>query len=281
MRAKPTMRPFFAWPAAADDFLSVEVHVTSIRTEIIIMTTRTQKVLGEKGHHIRELTAVVQKLIRDLRVPAWSPEPRVPRWSCLGKIMLPWDPNGKIDPKEPLPENVLVVEPKDEIMHNTPGTKNNLKLGGGFTSLSVQDNRVTGYRPKNLKVPFRLTEVYGWNNRQKRFRSNGSRIKRKSSQVVLTCHSTNCSAAMVKFLAYDSCCHLRQFVHSSMQQYKYISGFTAPASNYLGICPTGVIANSDILGRLLSPTKPKSKVQFDPELDDLMTDVLNDSRFMS
>lgn len=50
----------------------------------------------------------------------------------------------------------------------------------------------------------------------------------KINQVVLTCHSTNCSAAMVKFLAYDSCCHLRQFVHSSMQQYKYISSFTAP-----------------------------------------------------
>ncbi|EDS38800.1 ribosomal protein S3 [Culex quinquefasciatus] len=195
-----SIEPFFAWPAAADDFLSVEVHVTSIRTEIIIMTTRTQKVLGEKGHHIRELTAIVQKLIRDLRraclesgakgsevvvsgklrgqraksmkfVDGMVIHSRDPcneysdtatRHILLrqgGKIMLPWDPNGKIDPKEPLPENVLVVEPKDEIMHNTPGTKNNrrrwswepvepsrwlnpslVKLGGGFTSLSVQDN---------------------------------------------------------------------------------------------------------------------------------------------
>lgn len=30
------------------------------------------------------------------------------------KIMLPWDPNGKIGPKKPLPDNVSVVEPKEE-----------------------------------------------------------------------------------------------------------------------------------------------------------------------
>lgn len=30
------------------------------------------------------------------------------------KIMLPWDPNGKIGPKKPLPDNVSIVEPKDE-----------------------------------------------------------------------------------------------------------------------------------------------------------------------
>ena len=42
-------------------FLGVEVRVTPTRTEIIIMATRTQNVLGEKGRRIRELTAVVQK----------------------------------------------------------------------------------------------------------------------------------------------------------------------------------------------------------------------------
>ncbi len=31
------------------------------RTEIIILATRTQSVLGEKGRRIRELTAMVQK----------------------------------------------------------------------------------------------------------------------------------------------------------------------------------------------------------------------------
>ena len=35
--------------------------MTPIRTEIIILATRTQNVLGEKGRRIRELTSVVQK----------------------------------------------------------------------------------------------------------------------------------------------------------------------------------------------------------------------------
>merc|ERR1712012_967046 len=30
------------------------------------------------------------------------------------KIMLPWDPLGKMGPKKPLPDNVSIVEPKDE-----------------------------------------------------------------------------------------------------------------------------------------------------------------------
>lgn len=37
------------------------MRVTPTRTEIIIMATRTQNVLGEKGRRIRELTSVVQK----------------------------------------------------------------------------------------------------------------------------------------------------------------------------------------------------------------------------
>ena len=35
--------------------------MTPQRTEIIILATRTQNVLGEKGRRIRELTSVVQK----------------------------------------------------------------------------------------------------------------------------------------------------------------------------------------------------------------------------
>lgn len=31
------------------------------------------------------------------------------------KIMLPWDPNGKMGPRKPLPDHVAIVEPKDEI----------------------------------------------------------------------------------------------------------------------------------------------------------------------
>merc|ERR1712045_416199 len=46
---------------AEDGYSGVEVRVTPTRTEIIIMATRTQNVLGEKGRRIRELTAVVQK----------------------------------------------------------------------------------------------------------------------------------------------------------------------------------------------------------------------------
>lgn len=35
------------------------------------------------------------------------------------KIMLPWDQTGKIGPKKPLPDNVSIVEPKEE---NAPAT---------------------------------------------------------------------------------------------------------------------------------------------------------------
>merc|ERR1711962_369934 len=46
---------------AEDGYSGVEVRVTPTRTEIIIMATRTQNVLCEKGQRIRELTSVVQK----------------------------------------------------------------------------------------------------------------------------------------------------------------------------------------------------------------------------
>ncbi|XP_053313872.1 40S ribosomal protein S3-B-like [Spea bombifrons] len=36
------------------------------------------------------------------------------------KIMLPWDPSGKIGPKKPLPDHVGIVEPKEEILPTTP-----------------------------------------------------------------------------------------------------------------------------------------------------------------
>eukprot|EP00038_Savillea_parva_P005702 m.159663 g.159663 ORF g.159663 m.159663 type:complete len:250 (-) comp11825_c0_seq1:48-797(-) len=46
---------------AEDGYSGVEVRVTPTRTEIIILATRTQAVLGEKGRRIRELTSMVQK----------------------------------------------------------------------------------------------------------------------------------------------------------------------------------------------------------------------------
>lgn len=38
------------------------------------------------------------------------------------KIMLPWDPNGKTGPKKPLPDNVSVVEPKEETLPTMPSS---------------------------------------------------------------------------------------------------------------------------------------------------------------
>ena len=178
------------------------------RTEIIILATRTQNVLGEKGRRIRELTAVVQKRFgfpegsvelyaekvatRGLCAIAQAESLRYKllgglavRRACYGvlrfimesgakgcevvvsgklrgqraksmkfvdglmihsgdpvnyyvdtavrhvllrqgvlgikvKIMLPWDPSGKIGPKKPLPDHVSIVEPKDEILPTTP-----------------------------------------------------------------------------------------------------------------------------------------------------------------
>lgn len=55
------LNSFLKQELAEDGYSGVEVRVTPTRTEIIILATRTQNVLGEKGRRIRELTAVVQK----------------------------------------------------------------------------------------------------------------------------------------------------------------------------------------------------------------------------
>nr|CAB3265762.1 40S ribosomal protein S3 [Phallusia mammillata] len=187
---------------AEDGYSGVEVRVTPSRTEIIILATRTQNVLGEKGRRIRELTSMVQKRFnfkddtvelyaekvanRGLCATAQCESLRYKllgglavRRACYGvlrfimesgakgcevvvsgklrgqraksmkfvdglmihsgdpvreyvdtavrhvllrqgvlgikvKIMLPWDPTGKIGPKKPLPDNVNIVEPKEE-----------------------------------------------------------------------------------------------------------------------------------------------------------------------
>ncbi|KAG8173279.1 hypothetical protein JTE90_009250, partial [Oedothorax gibbosus] len=36
------------------------------------------------------------------------------------KIMLPWDPTGKIGPKNPLPDSVSIIEPKEEELPQAP-----------------------------------------------------------------------------------------------------------------------------------------------------------------
>jgi len=55
------LNEFFTRELAEDGYSGVEVRVAPTRSEVIIMATRTQSVLGEKGRRIRELTAVVQK----------------------------------------------------------------------------------------------------------------------------------------------------------------------------------------------------------------------------
>jgi len=58
--------------------------VTPTRTEIIILATRTQSVLGEKGRRIRELTAVVQKRFNfpegTVEVSFWLSTLRIADW---------------------------------------------------------------------------------------------------------------------------------------------------------------------------------------------------------
>jgi small subunit ribosomal protein S3e len=58
---KAELNEFFTRELAEDGYSGVEIRVTPTRTEIIILATRTQNVLGEKGRRIRELTSVVQK----------------------------------------------------------------------------------------------------------------------------------------------------------------------------------------------------------------------------
>ena len=58
---KAELNNFLSRELSEDGYSGVEVRVTPTRTEIIILATRTQNVLGEKGRRIRELTAVVQK----------------------------------------------------------------------------------------------------------------------------------------------------------------------------------------------------------------------------
>merc|ERR1711935_419905 len=205
---KAELDGFLRRELAEDGYSGVEVRITPKRTEIIILATRTQNVLGEKAKRIRELTALVQKRfqMKDGQVELFA-EKVVNRGLCataqcesmryklmgglavrraaygvlrfimesgakgcevvisgklrgqrakamkftdglmihtgfpvteyvdtavrhvllrqgvLGikvKIMLPWDPTGKMGPKKPLPDHVSIVEPKDEHVPANP-----------------------------------------------------------------------------------------------------------------------------------------------------------------
>merc|ERR1711956_22660 len=152
---KAELNEFLTRELAEDGYSGVEVRVAPTKTEIIIMATRTQNVLGEKGRRIRELTSVVQKRFnfpensvdlyaekvatRGLCAIAQAESLRYKligglavRRACYGvlrfimesgakvKIMLPWDPTGKMGPKKPLPDHVSIVEPKDEHVPANP-----------------------------------------------------------------------------------------------------------------------------------------------------------------
>lgn len=52
--------------------------------------------------------------------------------------MLPWDPNGKTGPKRPLPDNVSVVEPKEEKLPLFPSSDfKNAKLDAPPVPIAV------------------------------------------------------------------------------------------------------------------------------------------------
>uniref|UniRef100_A0A8D8WPJ2 40S ribosomal protein S3 n=1 Tax=Cacopsylla melanoneura TaxID=428564 RepID=A0A8D8WPJ2_9HEMI len=202
---------FLTRELAEDGYSGVEIRFTPARTEIIIMATRTQNVLGDKGRRIRELTSVVQKRFkfadgtielyaekvatRGLCAIAQAESLRYKligglavRRACYGvlrfimesgakgcevvvsgklrgqraksmkfvdglmihsgdpcndyvntatrhvllrqgvlgikvKIMLPWDATGKTGPKKPLPDNVNVLEPKEEVNPIIPSSQ--------------------------------------------------------------------------------------------------------------------------------------------------------------
>ncbi|KRY77618.1 40S ribosomal protein S3-B, partial [Trichinella pseudospiralis] len=200
---KAELNNFFMRELAEDGYSGVEVRKTPRKTEIIIMATRTQNVLGEKGRRIRELTSLVQKrfnlpeesvdlyaekvaqrglcaiaqceslrfkligglpvrracygilryimesqakgcevivsgklrgqraksmkFVDGLMIHSGDPTNEyvekgvrhvVLRQGVIGikvKIMLPHDPKGVYGPKKPLPDSVVVFEPKEEI----------------------------------------------------------------------------------------------------------------------------------------------------------------------
>jgi len=207
---KAELDEFLTRELAEDGYSGVEVRATPNNTEIIIMATRTQNVLGEKGRRIRELISVVQKRFgfaestldiyaekvatRGLCAIAQAESLRYKligglavRRACYGvlrfimengakgcevvvsgklrgqraksmkfvdglmihsgdpcrhfvdsavrhvllrqgvlgirvKIMLPWDPNGKIGPSKPLPDHVSITEPKEESISSEPAS---------------------------------------------------------------------------------------------------------------------------------------------------------------
>jgi len=209
---KAELNNFLMKELAEDGYSGLEIRVTPVRTEVVIMATRTQNVLGEKGKRIRELTSLVQKRFnfgegeielyaekvnyRGLCAVAQCESLRYKlvgglavRRACYGvlrfimesgakgcevtvsgkirgqraksmkfvdglmihsgypvneyiqaavrhvllrqgvlglkvKIMLPHDPKGLMGPVKPLPDNIIVAEPKDDKKVDEPYSEN-------------------------------------------------------------------------------------------------------------------------------------------------------------
>ncbi|KAB0369375.1 hypothetical protein FD755_019380, partial [Muntiacus reevesi] len=101
---KAELNEFFTEELAEDGYSGGEVQVTPTRTEIIILATRTQTLCFEKVA-MGGLCAIAQAERGVLGIKV--------------KIMLPWDPSGKTGPKKPLPDDMSIVEAKDETLPTT------------------------------------------------------------------------------------------------------------------------------------------------------------------
>ena len=105
---------------AEDGYSGVEVRVTPTKTEIIIMATRPQIVLGEKGRRIRELTSVVQKRFDFPENSVALYTEKVATHGLCAIDQAESLPTGKMGPNKPLPDHVSIVEPKDEHVPANP-----------------------------------------------------------------------------------------------------------------------------------------------------------------
>ncbi|KAJ8981788.1 hypothetical protein NQ317_014804 [Molorchus minor] len=90
---KAELNEFLTRELSEDGYSGVEVRVTPTRTEIIIMATRTDRVLGEKNRRIHGLMIHSGDPCNDYVDTATRHV--LLRQGVLGikvKIMLPWDP---------------------------------------------------------------------------------------------------------------------------------------------------------------------------------------------
>ena len=62
------------------------------------------------------------------------------------KIMLPWDPTGKLGPKRPLPDHVSIVDPKEEQQVTAPYSEQK----GGKPEVAVAPGPVPQQQPLGM-----------------------------------------------------------------------------------------------------------------------------------